>query len=87
MNASGNSGGAPETGTPAKDRALAETLVDDRELGPTDPDEFRHSDLVDQVASLATGVDLPANIAIYGPWGSGKSSLASCSTRRGCRHD
>ncbi|MGI8792046.1 MAG: hypothetical protein ACR2H3_02530, partial [Acidimicrobiales bacterium] len=68
MNTKADNGDAPETKPPLRDKALAEMLVDDRELAHTDPDQFRHSDLVDQVASLATGVDPPANIALYGPW-------------------
>lgn len=52
-------------------------LVEDRELGPKDPDRFRHEDIVAQLADLATQAKPPANIALYGPWGSGKSSIAS----------
>lgn len=56
---------------------LAEMLVEDRELAPSDPDRFRHEDLIEQLADLAVSVDPPANVALYGPWGSGKSSIAS----------
>ncbi len=56
---------------------LAEMLVEDRELGRADADRFRHTDLVSQLADLATQASTPANIALYGPWGSGKSSIAA----------
>ena len=56
---------------------LSDVLVNDRELGPTDLDRFRHEDIVEQLADLTTQVTTPANVALYGPWGSGKSSIAS----------
>ncbi len=56
---------------------LHEVPVDHRELTDDDPDRFRHSDIVLQVVDLVTGVGPPANVALYGPWGSGKSSLAN----------
>ncbi len=56
---------------------LAEMLVEDRELERADADRFRHSDLVSQLADLVAQATTPANIALYGPWGSGKSSIAA----------
>jgi hypothetical protein len=63
--------------SPSHKSRLVEVLVEDRELAPKDPDRFRHQDIVEQLADLAVQVKPPANIALYGPWGSGKSSIAS----------
>ncbi|MDP1819282.1 MAG: P-loop NTPase fold protein [Acidimicrobiales bacterium] len=56
---------------------LDDVLVEDRELDKDQPDKFGHSDIVEQIVDLVTSVKTPANVALYGPWGSGKSSLAN----------
>src|SRR5439155_7722960 len=51
-------------------------LIDDRALTSEDEDEFRLRDVVDEVARLCQAAPVPATVALYGSWGSGKSSLA-----------
>lgn len=52
-------------------------LLDDRELAAAKDDRLAHEGIVDQLAALATTVTMPSNIALYGPWGSGKSGIAN----------
>jgi KAP family P-loop domain len=52
-------------------------LIDDRELESPDGDEFAHSDFVTELAQLVREVKTPANVALFAPWGSGKSSLGN----------
>jgi len=51
--------------------------LDDRELAAVKDDRLAHEGIVDQLAALATTVATPSNIALYGPWGSGKSGIAN----------
>lgn len=51
-------------------------LISDRALEAAEQDEFRHQTLADRVADLVTEADAPLNVALFGPWGSGKSSIA-----------
>lgn len=55
----------------------ARDLVDDRELAEADKDEFAHRRIADQLVELALTVKPQSNIALYGPWGSGKSGIAN----------
>jgi hypothetical protein len=52
-------------------------LIDDRALSDDGEDAFRLRDVVDEVAELCESVAVPATLAVYGSWGSGKSSLAN----------
>jgi hypothetical protein len=52
-------------------------LIDDRALTDEEDDEFRLCDIVSEVAQLCESVPVPATVAVYGSWGSGKSSLAN----------
>lgn len=52
-------------------------LIDDRELATTTDDRLAHAGIVGQLAALVTSVQTPSNIALYGPWGSGKSGIAN----------
>lgn len=52
-------------------------LIDDRALENVDDDEFGLKDIVYEVASLCESTSVPATVALYGSWGSGKSSLAN----------
>jgi Cdc6-like AAA superfamily ATPase len=56
--------------------ALDDELVDDRELDDIESDSFGHADFVRELARLVLATRMPANIALYGAWGSGKSSIA-----------
>jgi Cdc6-like AAA superfamily ATPase len=51
-------------------------LISDRALEPGEQDRFAHDDFVDQLEALIrSGIDT-ANIALYGSWGAGKSSIS-----------
>ncbi len=51
-------------------------LISDRALEPGEQDRFAHDDFVDQLEALVrSGIDT-ANIALYGSWGAGKSSIS-----------
>jgi hypothetical protein len=52
-------------------------LIDDRSLDSADGDEFRHADLARELTELVCTVPAPANVALFAPWGSGKSSLGN----------
>jgi len=55
----------------------ADDLIRDRELVSVDDDRLAHAGIVDQLEALVTSVPTPSNIALYGPWGSGKSGIAN----------
>lgn len=52
-------------------------LIDDHELASVDDDRLAHAGIADQLAALVRTVKTPSNIALYGPWGSGKSGIAN----------
>jgi len=52
-------------------------LVDDRALEELDEDKFGHKAVVGELAALIQSTPTPANIALYGPWGSGKTGLGN----------
>lgn len=54
----------------------ADDLVSDRALEAAEEDEFNHEALANRVAELVTIAAPPLNVALFGPWGSGKSSIA-----------
>ena len=60
----------------------ATDFIDDRALQEADTDRFRLIDFVTELESLATGVDTPANVALFGQWGSGKTSLSNLLEQR-----
>jgi len=60
---------------PTPERLTAADLVPDRALVKGDVDRFNHAAIAGRVADLVTCTSTPANIALFGPWGSGKSSL------------
>ena len=51
-------------------------LIPDRALSSEEADRFDHDDFVNRLTELTTSVETPANIALFAPWGSGKSSIA-----------
>lgn len=51
-------------------------LIPDRALERAADDRFQHTALARRVAQLVTSVEPRINVALYGSWGSGKSSLA-----------
>jgi hypothetical protein len=50
-------------------------LVPDTALSDDDVDRFDHEAIAQRVAELACAARPPVNIALFGPWGSGKSSV------------
>lgn len=62
----------------SSDSAEAELpeLIPDRALSSQEADLFDHDDFVDRLTELTTRVETPANVALFAPWGSGKSSIA-----------
>jgi hypothetical protein len=55
----------------------ADDLIDDRSLTSAGEDAFRLEDVVEEVAALCAAAPTPATVALYGSWGSGKSSLGN----------
>lgn len=66
-----------ETGKAGTFHLHPEDLVDDRELAAVEDDRLGHEGIVRQLAALASAVGTPSNIALYGPWGSGKTGIAN----------
>lgn len=54
-----------------------EDLIDDRELKDANDDELSHEPFARQLTAIALSIEAPANIALFGPWGSGKSGIAN----------
>jgi hypothetical protein len=52
-------------------------LIDDRALREEDADALGHGPIAERVAELVTQADTPLNVALFGAWGSGKSSFAN----------
>jgi hypothetical protein len=55
----------------------AEDLFLDRALDANDPDEFERKVIAARIADLACSAKPPINVGLFGPWGSGKSSMAT----------
>lgn len=71
-------------GTPAVHGSPVEVgdLLPDRALTDRDRDQFDYAPIADRIADLCCVAESPVNIAIFSPWGSGKSSLVSLIERR-----
>jgi len=54
----------------------ARDLIPDRALKGDDRDYFGHQQIAARLADLIRNGEPPLNIALFGPWGSGKSSVA-----------
>ena len=52
-------------------------LIPDHALTERESDEFKHTEIAARVCDLVTTADPPLNVALFGPWGSGKSSFAT----------
>ncbi|HET6998185.1 MAG TPA: P-loop NTPase fold protein [Solirubrobacterales bacterium] len=50
--------------------------IEDRSINKASDDSFRHEDVVDELAELALHGPAPSNIALFAPWGTGKSGIA-----------
>ncbi|MGJ3403984.1 KAP family P-loop NTPase fold protein [Glutamicibacter sp. Je.9.36] len=55
----------------------AKELIDDKEVSGLDEDRLSHDGVAIQLAELVCSVPTPSNIALYGPWGSGKSGIGN----------
>ncbi len=55
---------------------LNEEYIEDRSIHDASEDSFRHEDVVDELADLALSGPAPSNIALFAPWGTGKSGIA-----------
>ncbi|MBA3866578.1 MAG: hypothetical protein H0X42_09585 [Solirubrobacterales bacterium] len=54
---------------------VAGDLIPDHALAVRDGDQFDYAPIADRIADLCCEADMPINIALFAPWGSGKSSL------------
>lgn len=52
-------------------------LFDDVEVVDVESDELAHARIAEQLAELVLSVPAASNIALYGPWGSGKSGIGN----------
>jgi len=52
-------------------------LIPDNRLAPDEQDLLEHDAIARGVAEIAWQAEAPVNIALFGPWGSGKSSVYS----------
>lgn len=68
-----------ESNNPTSQDALLRDgdLINDRELASPTDDRLDHERIANQLVDLVTRVDTPTNVALYGPWGSGKSGIAN----------
>ena len=62
--------------SPLLSELQSDELVDDRALIHRDEDAFRLADVADELRSLCRHVTVPATVALYASWGSGKSSVS-----------
>jgi hypothetical protein len=57
-------------------------LLPDRALTQRDRDEFEYAPIADRIGDLCCVAETPVNVALFSPWGSGKSSLFTLIERR-----
>jgi KAP family P-loop domain len=50
--------------------------IEDRSIDKASDDSFRHEDVVEELTELALHGPAPSNIALFAPWGTGKSGIA-----------
>jgi hypothetical protein len=55
---------------------VAGDLIRDQAIASADNDEFQRASIAARIADLVTTADPPLNVALFGAWGSGKSSMA-----------
>lgn len=56
-------------------RSLKDALIPDHALHDATGDALGHDAFAEVIADLVVTVESPSNVALFGPWGSGKSSL------------
>ena len=60
----------------AGSQITAADVIPDEALREPKKDAFKHQAIARRIADLVTRADAPFNVALFGPWGSGKSSMA-----------
>ncbi|MFJ9706275.1 P-loop NTPase fold protein [Streptomyces sp. NPDC101234] len=58
-------------------RLERDDLIQDREVDNAQGDRLAHGHIADQLNDVVLSVPAPTNIAVWGPWGSGKSGVAN----------
>jgi energy-coupling factor transporter ATP-binding protein EcfA2/DNA-binding transcriptional regulator YbjK len=58
-------------------RIEPDDLIRDREVDNAQGDRLAHSHIAEQLYDVVLSVPTPTNIAVWGPWGSGKSGVAN----------
>ncbi|MGW0818044.1 KAP family P-loop NTPase fold protein [Streptomyces viridiviolaceus] len=58
-------------------RLESDDLIQDREVDDAKGDRLAHSHIADQLYDVVLSVPTPTNVAVWGPWGSGKSGVAN----------
>jgi KAP family P-loop domain len=67
-------------------------FIDDRSIEEKADDRFRHEDVVAELAHLVDSREAQTNIALFAPWGSGKTGISKLlrsrleDKRKGCRY-
>lgn len=54
---------------------ISQYLIADNEIGKPINDAIGHEKIAEHLADLVRDVETPTNIALYGPWGSGKTTI------------
>ena len=60
----------------ATEKEGQQEYISDRAIEKADEDLFRHGDVVAELAEIATNGPAKTNIALFAPWGTGKSGIA-----------
>lgn len=68
--------------TPPAATIVEGDIFDDSALDDATPDDFVHGELADVVTGLLLAAKPPLNVAIFSPWGSGKSSFFTLLRKR-----
>lgn len=55
----------------------SDDLIRDREVESARSDRLAHGHIADQLLDVVLSVPTPTNVAVWGPWGSGKSGVAN----------
>ncbi|MFJ2240932.1 P-loop NTPase fold protein [Streptomyces sp. NPDC087859] len=73
--------------TPTGDWLSQEDLIQDSEVSAPADDRLAHLHVAEQLQHLVLSVPTPTNVAVWGPWGSGKSGVANLLKQRIDRRD
>ncbi|MEU9271796.1 P-loop NTPase fold protein [Streptomyces sp. NPDC048251] len=73
--------------TPTGDWLSRADLIQDSEVNTPADDRLAHLHVAEQLQHLVLSVPMPTNVAVWGPWGSGKSGVANLLKQRIDRRD